>query len=297
MIADLKADSSRWDDERRATSSRGQPANGIRDSSGNFRKSNTPVVGYRDSTTHQSRQYYGPTEAAAATPTGGYPPSSAAGGSQQQEVYPQGYGGGQNYGQPNPGYGAPGPGYGGPDNYSYVAGADYGVNQQAPNDPSLRGARNAPLPSGQIPRGAPGYSAQPPTAYPEARGNSSGYYAPPNSQGPASSPYPAHPGEPYYGRQSTYNIKCISLDSSPRKRKISNCLGPAVAGYGEPMDTYPDSRQYEQPPYSQGPMSSSTTATANQGAPRRGGGDRERDPDPRERSRHHGSSRPHGGRS
>jgi hypothetical protein len=220
MIADLKADSSRWDDERRATSSRGQPANGIRDSSGNFRQSNTPVVGYRDSTTHQSRQYYGPTEAAAATPTGGYPPSSAAGGAQQQqEVYAQGYGAGQNYGQPNPGYGAPGPGYGGPnqpDNYAYIAGADY----QPAVDPGLRGGRNGPLPPAQVPRGAAGYPPQPPTSYPEGRGNPGGYYAPPNSHGPASSQYPAHPGEPgYYGRQSTYNTDCIFLPSSPRRKE------------------------------------------------------------------------------
>ncbi|KAI0174098.1 hypothetical protein BJ166DRAFT_586930 [Pestalotiopsis sp. NC0098] len=46
MIEDLKADSARWDQERRQQTSRG------------------PVgVQYRNSDTHQSRQYYGPTEA------------------------------------------------------------------------------------------------------------------------------------------------------------------------------------------------------------------------------------------
>lgn len=43
MVADLKADSERWDAERRLTRS-------------------TEPVEYRASTTHQSRQYYGPTE-------------------------------------------------------------------------------------------------------------------------------------------------------------------------------------------------------------------------------------------
>lgn len=73
MIADLKADSERWEAERRATASRGQPSDGIpfRDSDGVVRKSNTPILKYRDSTTHQSRQYYGPTpEAASAAPLG-----------------------------------------------------------------------------------------------------------------------------------------------------------------------------------------------------------------------------------
>jgi hypothetical protein len=303
MIADLKADSKRWDKERAETlndgSAQGQSANGIRDSSGNFRNSNTPLVGgYRDSTVHQSRQYYGPTEAAVATPTGGYPSSSAAGGvTQAQEVYSQGYGPGQSYGQPNS-YGAPPTAYGHqPDNYSYVAGADYGINQQPPGESSLRGGRNGPLPPAQVPRGATGYPAQPAASYPDPRGNPGGYYPPQNSQGQASS-YPAHPGDAYYGRQSTYNDEHVFLTSSPRRRELSNCLGPAVAGYPEPVDNYPDNRQYEQPQYSQGPMSSSSTATANQGAPRRGGGgDRERDQDPRDRHRSHGSGRPHGGRN
>jgi hypothetical protein len=301
MIADLKADSSRWDDERSRPG--GQPSNGIRDSNGNFRKSNAPVVGYRDSTTHQSRQYYGPTEAAVATPTGGYPPSSAAGGAPPQEVYSQGYGPGQNYGQNNPAYGGPSAGYGGPHqpdggNY-YVAGAAYGnLNHQPSSEPDPRGGRNGPLPPAQsVPRGGAGYPSQAPTSYPESRGNAGGYYAPPGPGGQAPSQYPPHPGDAYYGRQSKFSEANV-FHASLSQREVSNCLGPAVAGYGDPADSYPDSRPYEQPQYSQGPMSSSTTATANQGAPRRGGGDRERDSDPRDRQhRPHGSSRPHGGRN
>jgi len=101
MIADLKADSERWEAERRATQSRGQPSNGIsfRDSDGIVGKSNTPIVEYRASTTHQSRQYYGPTSETAQPATLGYQqPSStpteqvydsAQGGYPQQSSYAQ----------------------------------------------------------------------------------------------------------------------------------------------------------------------------------------------------------------
>ncbi|KAI1489996.1 hypothetical protein F5X96DRAFT_670116 [Biscogniauxia mediterranea] len=68
MIEDLKADSARWDQERRQQSaSRSNTAGGTiasRDSNGVYsRSSNSPTVQYRNSDTHQSRQYYGPTEA------------------------------------------------------------------------------------------------------------------------------------------------------------------------------------------------------------------------------------------
>jgi len=74
MIQDLKADSARWDAERRAAS-RGQPgaAGGTMLSSQSnskfVRSSNSPTApsrgndGYRNSETHHQRQYYGPTSA------------------------------------------------------------------------------------------------------------------------------------------------------------------------------------------------------------------------------------------
>lgn len=67
MIEDLKADSARWDSERRAQTSRNTPG-GIhtsRDASGvpARHSSNSPAVQYRYSETHQSRQHHGPTEA------------------------------------------------------------------------------------------------------------------------------------------------------------------------------------------------------------------------------------------
>ena len=126
MIADLKADSERWEAERRATASRGQPSNGIsfRDSDGIVRKSNTPIVEYRASTTHQSRQYYGPTsETASAVSSGGYqqPASSSSG-----QVYHSSVQGGYaqpNYAQPSSGYQQQTPAYVQDTPNYYVSGA------------------------------------------------------------------------------------------------------------------------------------------------------------------------------
>lgn len=113
MIEDLKADSARWDQERRQQTSRG-PVGGInasRASPGVFiQKSNPPIVQYRNSDTHQSRQYYGPTEGAPgqyqdtsrdqyeATPR--YPGTGSAGYTGATGYQPQSYGGNQGgYGQ------------------------------------------------------------------------------------------------------------------------------------------------------------------------------------------------------
>ncbi|KAJ4132738.1 hypothetical protein NW754_015554 [Fusarium falciforme] len=66
MIEDLKADSARWDSERRAQTSR-NTSGGIhasRNAAGvpPRHSSNSPLVQYRHSETHQSRQHHGPTE-------------------------------------------------------------------------------------------------------------------------------------------------------------------------------------------------------------------------------------------
>lgn len=66
MIEDLKADSARWDSERRSQTSRNAPGGiqGSRDGS-NYTgapSSNSHAVQYRYSETHQSRQNHGPTE-------------------------------------------------------------------------------------------------------------------------------------------------------------------------------------------------------------------------------------------
>jgi hypothetical protein len=192
MIADLKADSERWEAERRQTASRGQPSNGIslRDSDGIVRKSNTPIVEYRASTTHQSRQYYGPTEAAPGT-AAGYPPPATAGG--QQGVYDNGSQYQQSYAQPG-GY-AP-PGYATQDNY-YVAGAELSV------DPRSSAVRQPIQQTGAVPRtGNVQYTSTPTYAtQPETRKT----YYPSQVMVSSAQGYPSQqPSDPFYGR-GAYN--------------------------------------------------------------------------------------------
>ncbi|KAL2062351.1 hypothetical protein VTL71DRAFT_6617 [Oculimacula yallundae] len=236
MIADLKADSDRWDAERRATASRGQPIN----------------VGYRDSTTHQSRQYYGPTEQVpggassyASTPTSAPQGVYDSGPQYQQQSYGQPAGGG--YAQP---------GYAIPDNNYYTAGADLVA------DPRSR----VPIvqPGVGIPRSSqyassPGYQQQQQQQQPDPRN----YYA--SQPGPSSTGqipqqgYPTQqPNDPYYGRGQG-----ASYDT---------------------QDSYDNSRQYQDAYSSQPPLatSSSTPATSNTSSRR----ERERDPEPSRSDRH-----------
>src|SRR5438045_2336832 len=58
MIADLKADSARWMEEKRNRDT----GNRSRGSGQCARNSNLPPLAYRDSLVHQSRQHWGPTE-------------------------------------------------------------------------------------------------------------------------------------------------------------------------------------------------------------------------------------------
>lgn len=196
MIADLKADSDRWEAERRQTASRGQPLNGIssRDSNGMARNSNTPIVEYRSSTTHQSRQHYGPTETTpSATSSQGYgggaPVYPSSGSGAQQGVYDNGY--------QTPAYGQapavyPVPGYPSPD--PYYVGGDYAVDQR-PGRPSTSQQ------PGNIPRtGTVQYTNTP---YPPA--DNRVYTHPGGHTAPSPVPYP--PGssqqpQEFYSRDS-----------------------------------------------------------------------------------------------
>ncbi|KAG9234108.1 hypothetical protein BJ875DRAFT_377206 [Amylocarpus encephaloides] len=241
MITDLKQDSARWADELQATSSRGQISNGIpvRDSNGMVR-SNKPVVEYRASTTHQSRQYYGPTENTPAPPAS-YPTSSTPGGG--NPVYGDAiYGSGTAYGQPSqPAYGSQG--YA-PENYvpapqaPYIQGSNYRSEQESQHRTPLSGGQGA------IPR----QGFQPTSNY---DGRSQPNYqssAPYQSNIPAPSQY-SSTGEPYGGYSRTpYDTPMQDEYDTPHR------------------GGYPSTTQYSQP--------SSTTATANQGA-RRGDRDRE----------------------
>ncbi len=204
MIADLKADSERWEAERRATASRGQPSNGIsfRDSDGIVRKSNTPIVEYRASTTHQSRQYYGPTsETASAVSSGAYqqPASSSSG-----QVYDSSVQGGYaqpNYAQPSSGYQQQTPAYVQDTPNYYVSGGNMIVD---PRDSNPRmGAQpvtsQSLTPRSNVPYATSGASYQ----QPDPR---SSYYTSTGQQSvPVSSAqYATQPADPYYGR-GAYN--------------------------------------------------------------------------------------------
>jgi len=204
MIADLKADSERWEAERRATASRGQPSNGIsfRDSDGNVRKSNTPIVEYRASTTHQSRQYYGPTEAAPGGGQIGYPSAASAQTAQvydsSQGVYQQ-----QSYAQPQSGYAQPQSGYPQGDNY-YVAGADMAVDTRG-------SAARIPVSQAGVPRSNIQYASST-SAYPSQSRDQTMYYSQQPGAAVSSAPYVgAQPQDPYYGRGAYKNLSAISL--------------------------------------------------------------------------------------
>ncbi|TVY86444.1 hypothetical protein LAWI1_G007450 [Lachnellula willkommii] len=168
MIADLKADSDRWEAERRSTQSRGQPSN----------------VEYRASTTHQSRQYYGPTEAATGMSTPGYAPAAPSG-NVAQGAYAQNYPPPESYAPPvSSGYANPPSTYSQQDNNYYVAGA---------NMETIR-----PLPQpGTVPRTGQPYGTTPTYAQRDANA----YYSPqPPATSVSSSQYPSNPSDPYYGR-------------------------------------------------------------------------------------------------
>ncbi|KAI8627019.1 hypothetical protein F5Y19DRAFT_487296 [Xylariaceae sp. FL1651] len=101
MIQDLKADSARWDQERRQQSvNRNSAGGGIIASNGVYiRHSNSPPVQYRNSDIHQSRQYYGPTESASYSggtssdpyDTPRYPGTGQSGYTGASGAYPQQY--------------------------------------------------------------------------------------------------------------------------------------------------------------------------------------------------------------
>jgi hypothetical protein len=191
MIADLKADSERWEAERRQ---RGQPSNGIssRDSNGQVRSSNTPIVEYRSSDTHYMRQHHGPSSEAVPATTQGYSASgtyAGAGPSVQQGPYEPTY---QQYAQQPAVYADPG--YNAPNEY-YVSGANLSVD---------RSGQPVVPQTGQVPRtGQVQYQNYPPA---DTRGYAyQGQTAPSPvyAQGSAQQP------DPFYGR-GAYNQTLLS---------------------------------------------------------------------------------------
>jgi len=234
MIADLKADSDRWEAERRATASRGQPSN----------------VEYRASTTHQSRQYYGPTEATPGPPMGH---SGAATPATQSQVYDSSAGGypQQSYAQPSSGgYAQPSAGYAGQESNYYFAGADMAVDQRS----------QARIPVSQTqPRGSVQYPTSSST-YPAQQDSRTLYYSQQQpSVAATSTQYSAQPTDPYYGR----------------------AVPPTGSEYSQdPYDSraYQDSSVYSSIPVTS--PASAAPATSNSSSRR------EREPEHRDRDRH-----------
>ncbi|KAE9365301.1 hypothetical protein N431DRAFT_98608 [Stipitochalara longipes BDJ] len=203
MIADLKADSERWEAERRATASRGQPSNGIsfRDSDGIVRKSNTPIVEYRASTTHQSRQYYGPTSETAAAVSSSYPSASTPSG----QVYDNSVQGGYaqpNYAQPSSGYQQQTPAYvQNTPSDAYHYGANMLVDAR---DPTPRMGVQPVTSQSLAPRSNVQYATSG-TSYQQPDSRSTYYSSGQQAGVPVSSAqYATQPADPYYGR-GAYN--------------------------------------------------------------------------------------------
>ncbi|KAI9814528.1 MAG: hypothetical protein M1832_005708 [Thelocarpon impressellum] len=181
MIADLKADSQRWQDERReAGRSRG----------------NAPVP-YNTSRTHEYRQYYGPTateDAQLIQPTPAPPGDGRAGPS-----------GGADYPQTGHQHGySTAPAYAGAEGqapgYSFAPGADY--DSYGPSAHQPRTTQNIPGHPGAHP-GSAGYDASghPQESYPPSAQRPGQYY-------PASMQPPRYPGDrdPYgRGGQDPYS--------------------------------------------------------------------------------------------
>lgn len=286
MIADLKADSERWDKERRQTASgtRG-PSNGIpvRDSD-DFVRSNRPPVGYRESTTHQSRQYYGPSEPMSGPPQGGYVPATAGpviynDGSPyppQQQPLQQ-----QNYSQQPSASGYQQPGY--PAGQDYYAGANYSAAEPSPaRVPVSQAGVNVPRTSANN----VSYAVTPTYQQPDNRGP---YYSNqtqvPVSSGPA---YPSQqPQDPYYGRGAYYH------ETKPpiyiEKRELSNFLATPATDPMYAQDTYDTRPNYQESgSYSQtqAPVSQSVPAVVPNTSSRR-----EHHPEPRERHGHRNNNR------
>ncbi|KAJ4865216.1 hypothetical protein T069G_01746 [Trichoderma breve] len=193
MIEDLKADSARWDRERRAQTAR-----------------NSSGVQYRYSETHQSRQHHGPTEPPFRDDS--YPPRD---GLYDAPRYPgtgaQGYNGASGPYQPQQQQ----QGYAPPSGGAYVGNPQGGpmMNQgyQNPDGPYVSTGANMPprnYPNDPYAGGHPGASVPPPQqpVYASTQPVQPGYPAPaypyPN-QAPSGAPvYATQPQDPFFGRAS-----------------------------------------------------------------------------------------------
>jgi hypothetical protein len=270
MIADLKADSERWEAERRATQSRGQPSNGIsfRDSDGIVGKSNTPIVEYRASTTHQSRQYYGPTSETAQPATLGYQQPSSTPTGQVYDSAQGGYPQQSSYAQPPSAY-QQSQGYAVQDSSNYYAGADFGIDPRSSGvDPRSSGARVPVTTQSSIPRSNVQYAPSSST-YPQQQDSRTMYSSYQQPGVAVSSAQYSQSQDPYYSNRAVPPAGAYDTQDP----------------YGERV--YQDSSAYSQIPVTAASASVPAVAAATTNS----GSGRERDRD-RERDRHaHGRRR------
>ncbi|KAI5464012.1 hypothetical protein BGZ63DRAFT_411859 [Mariannaea sp. PMI_226] len=301
MIEDLKADSARWDSERRAQTSH-NTSGGIhasRDASGipPRHSSNSPLVQYRYSETHQSRQHHGPTEA-----------------SYQQDPYSRdAYDGPRYPGTGTPGYtGAAGSSYQ-PQGYPSTSGGgaygSYPQSQQSPSSmdprfppPQASSSMNQAFPAAQDPymavgtnRTPRGFTSNDPYANPAASAATTGA-SQPGYPATASYTYPSQvpasgaqsyatmqPQDPFYGR-GAYNAGNSPKSPSRTRSDLASPAGQsAQQGYSAQGQ-----QQYEETPRAR----TSATPTNTQSNPSAPSARRsERDSDRHPTDRHHRSSR------
>ncbi|KAL7938398.1 hypothetical protein V8C35DRAFT_320211 [Trichoderma chlorosporum] len=239
MIEDLKADSARWDRERRAQTARNSSGGIIASRDATYGaprpRSNSPTVQYRYSETHQSRQHHGPTEPPfrddSYPPRDGlydaprYPGTGAQGyngasGPYQPQQQQQGYAppsGGAYGGNGNGGFQQPQQSPG-PSDARYVGNPQGGpmMNQgyQNPDGPYVSTGANMPprnYPNDPYAGGHPGPSVPAPQqpVYASNQPVQPGYPAPsypyPN-QAPSGAPvYATQPQDPFFGRGASPN--------------------------------------------------------------------------------------------
>jgi hypothetical protein len=317
MIDDLKADSARWEAERRQQAARNAPAGTSRPSGGvkgqPSRRSNSPVLGYRDSATHNARQHFGPSDSGPAgysesrdpydsassrypgSLAPGYSGNSAGSGGFQQPpppgqyasggAYypPQAQGGAPSFSQPDPRdrdprYAGGHPsGYGGTMDPPYAATAanlqNVRYSDYAAGGPAQ--ASRGGLPSSMPAAQASTYiSAGPPQPTGYAPAPAGGYYGQaPSNPAYGGAPPPVQSQDPLYGRGAYSSSKDTS------KRASSDYVAsPAGASQGF---NSAQGQQYAAPPNQRSSVPSPSAQMTGGNPPPR---PRERE---RESDRHH----------
>jgi hypothetical protein len=254
MIEDLKADSARWDSERRAQTSR-----------------NTSGVQYRYSETHQSRQHHGPTEGPYSTDPYArdsgfdgprYPGTGAPGYTGAAGSYSQSYGG------------------------SSSGFAGYTQAQQSPPPADSRfsstpaaAVMNAPYQAGQSPYVDVGTN-QRPRGY-DAFANQAAAAAAAQQQAYATSA----PSQPGYPATAAYQYS----GQAPPAGYAMQPQDPFYGRAGQPAQGYTQASQYEETPRTRASATPTNTQTNPSGtsSSRRS----ERESDRHSSDRHHRSSR------